>query len=63
MTDEILVGSFVLYAIVFAVMLLIARAIFSINTLLRNQRITNHLLTGIAARLKVDPTYFDRTKV
>ena len=60
MTDQILIGAFVLYAIVFVVMLLIARAIFSIHTILYHQKVMLKVLEGIAIKQGVDPAFLNR---
>jgi len=63
MAESIWLANLIIYFILLLIFAVIVRFIFSIHSILRNQRITNHLLTGIATRLKVDSTYFNHSKV
>jgi hypothetical protein len=63
MSDAIWISNFTISIIALVIGLLIARFVFSISSILRNQRILIHLLSGIASKLNVEMEYFDHRKV
>lgn len=58
--DALMLGSFIVSAVGVIILLIVARFIFSIHTIIYNQRVTLKILEGIAVKLGVDPAFLNR---
>lgn len=56
-TDAVLLGGLVMYGIMIVVLLLIARFMFSIGRIVRNQEKIINILSGIAIKQNVDSNF------
>lgn len=55
--DTLILGGIILYGFLFLVLLVIARFMFSIGRIVRNQEKIINIISGIAIKMDVDSNY------